>query len=1441
MIRKLFEQLQKVNEGSQEPQSLPQKIFKKLIDREIEQNKKELGGDSLGMDNYTFHDANSVATDATLYDVMAGQSEFGYGTKFKERLDTMLSKAGYYLEAEGGGVYNFVRESKKSKTVMNEEYGRGSQNFLTKKEANDAVRDARKAGRKARIEDIEDADPKIKTTYNVYIDESVKEAEEDQIAAARDNPNVIQQDKLKDEAEEEASEVTPGEEDEDVSPGGNKEYLGNNGTDMYFYLIKTPNSEGGAEDLQVTDSSGKILFSAEEHNLSSDNVKDFLVQALKEVDMSNIAFEIIMKYMIPAEEKSEEEIEDENMGKDEDASLRSPENSKDRQDGISAPPMPVGVGSRVGEAEIKNLMNKFGLNEDFADNWKVGDYIDQLGTIQKITPKVVIFLDDEGHRAVLGRVSLPPADAEGKIFGMIPKQSKGKLHKVDMNRMFATGDIDKATESKLMKKFGLSEDQYKSDDDIAAEFSGMNITKIEPGPSGISGWLEIEFPEGEEHVGGGTKTVVDHWIKYPHNGKIALENWYPEEIYMEIVRQIEAELSGLTIERLKEKFGLNEGDFDGLGASDEQKSEKIAVIFQSISNRLYQIGQDEGMFNGSLQYYGLNRSGAKRELDEIMSRISQMSKEVYVLQKKYESSYGYKSSPKTGESVKEMKKLTPEEEKEGEEIGALSRKHGFGTAAWQNALVELVKYKIDNNIPIGVVLNSFIQTQIEHTQRLEGDFYAKWQKYNLKKNESKDVIESLREKFGLNEYIKQLEIGQKATISTGNAQLVYGIKGKAGEEFKVTRDGTMVPVGKYKVLGVEADAAHSGPWGNFSYLVVQKISEAGEGVLSLEALKAKIAREVDYVDVKPYSHNIINLVLMQMAHEYGKEAANKTIDEFGLEELGWRKVTEATDIARKNMKCPQCRSKKKDVHKDGDTYCDDCGALIGATPKSAKESVNEEECPECDRPIQGGKCPNCGYSEPGMDPRESVEDDANAAAEKPTGQEPDSHADFAVRALRHAKAKGLLDKKPVDEGVPPGHERIGWFKTNQNPSGYNLFSMTDEERSEFPGATHRVTSFGREGTDSQWTSIVKIENGKVYFLDNDSYEAGTIKFQRPVKITMQTKESVNEEVLLRGIESEQKAKEKQLKKEYKNSEILPDDLNPGKFKLVKKAEAQMELFDESVNEDFSSVLSEIGSIIKTYNDKYKVADTSHPSAPDTSKFKATSGGWVRLKGDKIEVGTSFPKWSELKNELESKFDVRILTRSEGTNFDTFLIDVKDKMPESVKEAELPTNPIDTQIPVPGGEASDAEAPMGPDATGEEQAMPPSTPQEAQAQIKMDYPEEPFTSTALAFADLIFDEPKVFGAIRNLKWPGVYANGETFLKQVAIIDHYNKFTKEVAKRITEKFGDDAKYKLARDGSVAVFITILSASAEVSLSGLKDLTNADKVELTKSPGEIKIWWN
>ena len=59
---------------------------------------------------------------------------------------------------------------------------------------------------------------------------------------------------------------------------------------------------------------------------------------------------------------------------------------------------------------------------------------------------------------------------------------------------------------------------------------------------------------------------------------------------------------------------------------------------------------------------------------------------------------------------------------------------------------------------------------------------------------------------------------------------------------------------------------------------------------SLQGEKLRIIHEREWVDIKPYSHNIIAASLRVVASKYGQEEANKLIDECELEKLGWKKV-----------------------------------------------------------------------------------------------------------------------------------------------------------------------------------------------------------------------------------------------------------------------------------------------------------------------------------------------------------------------------------------------------------------------------------------------------------------------------------------------------------------------------------------------------------------------
>jgi hypothetical protein len=85
---------------------------------------------------------------------------------------------------------------------------------------------------------------------------------------------------------------------------------------------------------------------------------------------------------------------------------------------------------------------------------------------------------------------------------------------------------------------GVDDERWdKLDADIALEFSDMKIKNIEVSPSRSSGSIDLFFPNAGENVGGGTQSVLDHWIRY-NTGKIAFDYWYPPDVYARLVDAI---------------------------------------------------------------------------------------------------------------------------------------------------------------------------------------------------------------------------------------------------------------------------------------------------------------------------------------------------------------------------------------------------------------------------------------------------------------------------------------------------------------------------------------------------------------------------------------------------------------------------------------------------------------------------------------------------------------------------------------------------------------------------------------------------------------------------------------------------------------------------------------------------------------------------------------
>jgi hypothetical protein len=186
-------------------------------------------------------------------------------------------------------------------------------------------------------------------------------------------------------------------------------------------------------------------------------------------------------------------------------------------------------------------------------------------------------------------------------------------------------------------------------------------------------------------------------------------------------------------------------------------------------------------------------------------------------------------------------------------------------------------------------------------------------------------------------------------------------------------------------------------------------------------------------------------------------------------------------------------------------------------------------------------------------------------------------------------------------------------------------------------------------------------------------------------------------------------------------------------------------------------------------------------------------------------------------------------------------------PKDVEDLEKPVvgehpGPADANVPEPGlnepvTEPGKEGEPLGVEPKAEDL----SNPESARADLQMRYPEEPFTTTALSYADSLIDDPKVYGSLRNLHWQGNYANAETFIKQVKIVGNYNEFNPDIAQRLIDAVGEGSKFRLAREGSVAVYVTIRDLDKRISLGAVKDLIRADEIDQTGNPGEFRAWWD
>lgn len=229
----------------------------------------------------------------------------------------------------------------------------------------------------------------------------------------------------------------------------------------------------------------------------------------------------------------------------------------------------------------------------------------------------------------------------------------------------------------------------------------------------------------------------------------------------------------------------------------------------------------------------------------------------------------------------------------------------FGSVEWQDEQIAKIKSKLEKDEPLDGADLSFIEVQKEHNRRAEIEELEKmWKASGAKTTDEakapkkKKVKEKRTDESNFKtkqEFIDYLEdtlipdlrgSGSDATaddfeeaimwmkktneaklkekakkiteneylIFTGNAQLVYGIEGTPGEQFEVTKEGTMLPKGKYEVIGKEG-AQHILDK-TYSSLRVKSLGESKQPVIeatNLDLYKKLVAVFSDFTDQHPGS------------------------------------------------------------------------------------------------------------------------------------------------------------------------------------------------------------------------------------------------------------------------------------------------------------------------------------------------------------------------------------------------------------------------------------------------------------------------------------------------------------------------------------------------------------------------------------------------------------
>ena len=240
------------------------------------------------------------------------------------------------------------------------------------------------------------------------------------------------------------------------------------------YDDKTP---AKIADLQILDAEDEVVFSAKKHQLDPNDVKGFLTAALKELDISNISYDVVIDYLLP----TEDEVVNPEEPTDEELKAEPTEE-----------PYPAAQGEPVPQQQDKNesidksLLEKFGLTppievDGSTSMWAPGedDSPDANTDEEPVNPYEV----DESLMLKYGFLTESTATLFEK-FGLIIDEANENLSPEDIARIKNMVDKewkeehkDKLTEPKKDKKVNEIEDLSTPDVNGVPSITGVDQEK----------------------------------------------------------------------------------------------------------------------------------------------------------------------------------------------------------------------------------------------------------------------------------------------------------------------------------------------------------------------------------------------------------------------------------------------------------------------------------------------------------------------------------------------------------------------------------------------------------------------------------------------------------------------------------------------------------------------------------------------------------------------------------------------------------------------------------------------------------------------------------------------------------------------------------------------------------------------------------------------------